>query len=121
MNSSPEARLRLAIAAMTDSVSLARRREYADTANAALAELLSVQPPATAKEAEKRGYQQGLLASLACAKEALRTHEDPVTKAEVSIGAGYAVLNGLCHYGQSIVSTFETNVQKALMSTLRKP
>jgi hypothetical protein len=107
-----------AIEALIAEKSLAKRRTLANTAYAALRTLQGERPPADAGEAEVRGRQKGLLQSLGIAKAAREEHEGIVRKAD--LGAAYPVLNGLCHYGQSITSTFESLVQKELMESLRK-
>lgn len=96
------------IEALTEERSGSRRRTHANTAHVALRQLLEAQPPATANEAEQRGFRAGLLRSIDLARQARNEHEARIERAEHLAGAGYVALNGVRHYGQAISSTFES-------------
>lgn len=118
--STPAETLSQMIEALREESSKARRRIHATTANVALKQMRETQPPADAEEAEKRGYQRGILDAIGLLKEARETHERPVRNAESVVGQAYTVLSGLCLYGQSITSTFESLAQRALMARLKR-
>lgn len=118
--STPTETLSQMIEALTEEPSKARRRTHANTAHIALRQMREAMPPASADEAEERGYQKGLLAAIAMLKEAREAHEAPLNTADV--GKAYTVINGVINYGQFLCSDAESRMAREAhdMSRLRK-
>lgn len=118
--STPFETLSKMIEALTEETSKAKRRTRANTAYIALRQMREAQPPASADEAEQRGYRKGLLAAIAMLKEAREAHEAPLTAANV--GKAYTVINGVINYGQFLCSDAESRMAREAhdMNRLKK-
>ena len=107
--SNPAETLSQMIEALTEESSKTRRRTHANTAYAALRQMREAQPPTNVEEAERRGYEAGILAAMELLRKTQSDLDEPLRKASYthSVLGATGALDSLRHYADGVIVQFE--------------